>query len=1212
LEHHAPACAAILAHPDAAVGNDGGLWVSEDRGARWRMVLGTARRDWRSVALSADGAELVAAADGEGVFTTRLAVAGRVMPTRIALEAEAGRVAVVGIEGLTLDVRDAAVKINLADKTFDRVVDFSAGDVDVVTGTGTSRTMTIDGADHQMLSVTAGFTIAISDYVYLDGSAGFEKRTDTLTLADGSTVKVDALLVGAADVNAFAGLSGPYRTDTDDDGDIDDADTVNPDSVGVSMTDVDFGLGLFRAQAGQKDAAGNLLNGTRWTALTAEAGAIELVGIPDVTLAARSFSVELNRVGNLPAGLVADAHVVDFSGNKAYAVRTGTDTTVDLAMAGSFGQLLRVSGDVDVALGGVLSLSGGIQLEQYQRTVTLTDLTDEQQVIEVMTGERPGAEWYRMSIEIDGETYVTRDIHVTETPQSIEWAIDAALETIPGARVIVTTEVDGDRPVVRFAGTLSGTDIKPIRLVVPSYGVEWSAVGSVSTLVEGGDTQELLARMLVLGGADVSARIATGSGDEAIGLELKDLDFALAYARPVDAGDNRSFLGLRGTAASLGVVGLDQFGLALMGTNLSVNLNLGFGDDPQGGANTNTIDWTATPLTFKPGSGTPLTLDFTGTVFEIGGTMLVKVGDFLRVEGTVVVSRQSLEVTVGGRSEFVEGFLVGASDVSASVQGIAVDGLNLAVALLRPADAPSWDDRAWLAVRAEVDSIAVSAEALGLPSDLFTLDANSLLFETNLALGSRSGVDNDQVLDLSVTEVDGETVDRSIAVKTNLATDSTMTLDYGVDMGEFTTITLDATLGISDYVLASGSFALSMLGGRTVTLSDGSRRSMRTTLIAARDVDVRLGVNARSEDDFMGVALTGGSLGLALLEDTRGGGTFIGLNAGANSISLEGVPGVTLAAGGLALSLNLGPTTGVLAGLTADFKKGDIDGDGNTGTDIRMRGETVDTIDTRVRTLKAAGSVTLEIRSPDAEADAPPTLSAGANLSLEVVPGGALLIGASGIEATVSLAGQTAGIIDGRLGLVVPLPAPALSASPGGSPADEGIAGINDNNPATKYLNYAGPGTGFTTALPEAKALNSLLLTSRTNDDIWQWDPKTWEVWGSNNSVDWGDTSWTKLGAGNTLLGDARGSQSVVSFANDTPYRFYKVVFPTTKGISQGKAYMHLAEALLFAAPAGTVNGSPGSSPNNELVGNVIDGNPATKYLNTTGPGSGFTFTLPT
>ena len=71
----------------------------------------------------------------------------------------------------------------------------------------------------------------------------------------------------------------------------------------------------------------------------------------------------------------------------------------------------------------------------------------------------------------------------------------------------------------------------------------------------------------------------------------------------------------------------------------------------------------------------------------------------------------------------------------------------------------------------------------------FTLDATSLIFETNRALGSRAGVDNDQVMDLSSTEVDGETVDRSIAVKTSVAADSTMTLDYGVDAGEFTTIT---------------------------------------------------------------------------------------------------------------------------------------------------------------------------------------------------------------------------------------------------------------------------------------------------------------------------------------------------------------------------------------------------------------------------------------
>ncbi|MFM8557486.1 MAG: WD40/YVTN/BNR-like repeat-containing protein, partial [Betaproteobacteria bacterium] len=867
----------------AAEGTGGGIWVSEDGGASWRMVLETGARAWRSVALSSDGSPLIAAADGEGVFTARLAVAGASLSTRVAVEAEAGSVAVVGVSGLTLEVRDATVKVNLADKSTGRVIDFAAGDVNVTTGTDRSRTMTIDGADQEMLSVTASFTIEIGDYVYLDGSAGFEKRTDTVTIADGSTVKVDALAIGAAEINAFAGLNGPYRID---------ADTVNANAVGVSMTDVNVGLGLFTAQPGQKDKAGNSLNGVRWTALSADAGAVELVGMPGVTLAARSFEVELNRVSGLPAGVPADAHVIDFRGDNAYPIRTGTGSTIDLSMSSELGQLLRVRGDVDVSLAGMLSLSGGIQLEQYQRTVTLTDASDEQQVIEVMTGAVPGANWYRMVIEIDGERYLTRDIHVTETAQQIENAINAAIDTVPGAQVTVATEADGDRPVVRFGGSLAGTDIKPIKLVVPSYGAAWSAAGTVTTLVEGGETQEVLARMLVLAGADVSARIATGSGDNALGLELTDLDFALAFADSVD--DDRSFLALKGSAASLGVVGLERYGLALMGSNRAVNLNLGFGDDPQGGRNTNTINWEATPLTLKPGTGTPITLAFTDEVLEVGGSMLVRVGDFLRVEGTVVVSRKTLDVSVAGRTEFVQGFLIGASDVSAQVQGIQVEGLNLAAALLRPLDAPDFDKRAWLSVRAEVDTVSVSAEMLGLPAELFTLEANSLLFETNRAIGSRAGVANDAVVDFSVTELDGETIDRSLAVKTSLVTDATMSLDYGVDAGQFTTITLDAALSIADYVTASGSFALSMLGGRTVTLSDGQRRSMRTTLIAARNVDVRLGVNAGSEEDFIGVSLTGGSLGLALLSDVRGGGSFVGLHAGAQSVALEGVPGLTL------------------------------------------------------------------------------------------------------------------------------------------------------------------------------------------------------------------------------------------------------------------------------------------------------------------------------
>ena len=110
-------------------------------------------------------------------------------------------------------------------------------------------------------------------------------------LADGSAVQVDALTLGAADFNAFVGFDGPYRSDTNADGLIDELYRVNGDAVGFSLTDVDAAIALFSAQPGQSTAEGVALDGAHWLALSAQAGAVDVVGIPDVTLAARSFEV---------------------------------------------------------------------------------------------------------------------------------------------------------------------------------------------------------------------------------------------------------------------------------------------------------------------------------------------------------------------------------------------------------------------------------------------------------------------------------------------------------------------------------------------------------------------------------------------------------------------------------------------------------------------------------------------------------------------------------------------------------------------------------------------------------------------------------------------------------------------------------------------------------------------------------------------------------
>ena len=69
----------------------------------------------------------------------------------------------------------------------------------------------------------------------------------------------------------------------------------------------------------------------------------------------------------------------------------------------------------------------------------------------------------------------------------------------------------------------------------------------------------------------------------------------------------------------------------------------------------------------------------------------------------------------------------------------------------------------------------------------------------------------------------------------------------------------------------------------------------------------------------------------------------------------------------------------------------------------------------------------------------------------------------------------------------------------------------------------------------------------------------------------------SKLGSGNTGLSNGRASSNVVAFSNTTAYTHYKVVFPTVKGSSAGKTYMHIADAQLFARPpAGATGTLPG------------------------------------
>ena len=188
-----------------------------------------------------------------------------------------------------------------------------------------------------------------------------------MVLADGASVVVDALTVGASHVNAFVGTG---LVDSNNDQRIDSHDALGSGAVGFYLGNVNFAMGLFSAKTSDtvtpKDKNGVSLSGVQWLALSASAGTVALVGLPSVTLIGSDFHVEINRVRYLAAGLDADTHTIDFTGtgDLAYRVRVGAQTYLDLALQEK-GPLLLVQGTVDIEIANVISVSGSVSVKQF-------------------------------------------------------------------------------------------------------------------------------------------------------------------------------------------------------------------------------------------------------------------------------------------------------------------------------------------------------------------------------------------------------------------------------------------------------------------------------------------------------------------------------------------------------------------------------------------------------------------------------------------------------------------------------------------------------------------------------------------------------------------------------------------------------------------------------------------------------------------------------
>ncbi|GAA1929006.1 hypothetical protein [Nocardioides marmoribigeumensis] len=263
----------------------------------------------------------------------------RIDPIRyIALKASAAYVALVGIDGLTVEAKNIEVELNISTPLLYGlpvlpVVDFGAYDdangADDPFSVKVGAPAEFGGApivvpftyDTPLIrAAAADINLDVFGVLALRGSIAFELgRTADVTLADGTKVLgVTTMTIGGANLLGFVGIDGP-SWQTDSDGDViwvqDDGVTPctpsatvdckakrNPDAIGIAIEDLDFGIFV--------GVKADPTNPAVYVAADVHVDAFGLVGLPDGFTLGGTLAIALNL--GLVVGASSSLSAIDF------------------------------------------------------------------------------------------------------------------------------------------------------------------------------------------------------------------------------------------------------------------------------------------------------------------------------------------------------------------------------------------------------------------------------------------------------------------------------------------------------------------------------------------------------------------------------------------------------------------------------------------------------------------------------------------------------------------------------------------------------------------------------------------------------------------------------------------------------------------------------------------------------------------------------------
>jgi hypothetical protein len=927
----------------------------------------------------------------------------------ISAQAVARQVGFMGVPNLAVAADEVVVNLNLASDNL--VVDYSEGatDLSVRIGPDASQSLTMEGAEGELLEVRGELAIDLLGFFQVSGTFALKKSDQTVTLGDGSEVAVEALTLGAAGVSAFIGLNGGTTG-----------------ALGLAATDVDFVLALLS----EKVEADEI--GRSWTSVQATVGRAGLVGVPGVTLSGENLSLRINQASTV------DGSLVDYAA-APLEILTGPTTSLDLDLAASEGELLEIVGELAIDLLGFFQVSGTFALKKSDQTVTLGDGSEV--AVEALTLGAAGVSAFiglnggtagalgLAATDVDfGLALLSEKVEADEVGRS--WTSVQAtvgrggLVGVPGVtlagenlslRINQASTVDGSlvdyaaAPLEILTGPATSLDLD----LAASEGELLEIVGELAIDLLGffqvsgtfalkksdqtvtlGDGSEVAVEALTLGAAGVSAFIGLNGGTPgALGLAATDVDFVLALlSEKVEADEiGRSWTSVQATVGRAGLVGVP--GVTLAGENLSLRINQASTVDGS------LVDYADAPLEILTGPATSLDLDLAaseGDLLEVRGELAIDLLGFFQVSGTFALKKSDQTVTLGDGSEVaVEALTLGAAGVSAFIGlnggtagalGLAATDVDFALALLSEKVEAEEVGRSWTSLQATVGR----AGLVGVPG--VTLSGENLSLRINQA-----------------STVDGSLVDYAAAPLEILTGPATsLDLDLAASEGELLEIVGELAIDLLGFFQVSGTFALKK-SDQTVTLGDGSEVAVEALTLGAAGVSAFIGLNGGTPG-ALGLAATDVDFVLALLsekvEADEIGRSWTSVQATVGRAGLVGVPGVTLAGENLSLRINQASTVdgslvdyadAPLEILTGPATSLDLDLAASEGDLLEVRGELA--IDL-LGFFQVSGTFALK------KSDQTVTLGDGSEVAVE-----ALTLGAAGVSAFIGLNGGTAGAL---------------------------------------------------------------------------------------------------------------------------------------------------------------------------------------------------------